>query len=349
MARGNESMLHFNKLMLNNNDLEAWQYFMMLLIIVTSAMLNGSVLIRNFRFRANLQRNCMLKYFLMCSLAISDLCQSTLGISLQLISFYHGFVPRLCQTSGFVIAFFAYASIITTILLNIESYIHICQPWVKEKITSSRLSIQAFCFCFAWLYALFWAAFPLVRWNDYSKVIMGACTINWDTENKPQRNFIILLFVFCIVVPFALMALSSIQNNKAIREMKRFAMQHFGAKSPAVHANLKAESTILKLTVIGASAFLIAWIPYSSFSLVRFFGLGMNSHKYSYMEKVSSLCAKLACISNPLIYAYSQKSFRKDMRRLLKVLLCAVSVKRRPRSVEDSGIKIKSRERASLN
>ena len=347
MVRGNESTLHVNNLMLGRNHLEAWQCFLMLLIIVTSAILNGSILIRNYRFRENFQRNCMLKYFLMCSLAVSDICQSTLGISLQLISLYHGFVPRLCQTSGFVIAFFAYSSITTTILLNIESYIHICQPWVKEKITSSRLTIQAFCFCFAWFYALFWAAFPLVHWNDYSKVIMGACTINWNTDNKSQRNFIILLFIFCIAVPFALMALSSIQNNKAIREMKRYAMQHFGEKSPAVHANLKAESTILKLTVIGASAFLIAWIPYSSFSLVRFFGLGINSHKYSTMEKVSSICAKLACISNPLIYAYSQKSFRKDMLRLLKVLPCAVSGRRRPRAVEDSGFEIKSREGVS--
>ena len=345
MVQSNESALHFNKVMFPSSKLETWQTCSILLIIITSLIWNGLVLLRNIYFRVKFARNYMIRCFLMCSLAIIDLCQSTIGYSLQIASLSHGFAPKLCQTSGFVISLFAYASIITIITINIESYIHICRPWVKQKITASRLSFQILCSCFAWLYALFWAVLPLVRWNDYSDVIMGACTINWDTTNHSHRSFIVCLFLFCIVIPFILLVVCSILNNKAIRKMKCYALKHFGARSPALIANIKAESTILRLTLIGAIAFLISWLPYSSFSLLRYFAIDVQSHWYSIMAKIASLCAKISCLCNPIVYAYSEKSFRKDVRKLLKGILCRLSLKERwNNSGEHVGIEMRVRE-----
>ena len=344
MAGGNESITHFNKAVLVVYRLDEFQKFSILFIIIVSLILNVSVLMRSFHFRATFGKNYSVKCFLMCSLAVSDLLESVIGYSLQLISFSFGFAPKLCQASGFTIAFFAYVSIITTITLNIESYIHICKPWIKEKITMSRMSFQIACSCFAWLYAFFWAVFPLVFWNDYSDIIMGACTINWETKNQSQKGYIISLFMFCIVIPFTLMVICSIQNNKAIRQMKFYAVKHFGANSPAVDANLRAESAILRLTLIGAFGFLIAWMPYSTLSLIRFFGVEMHSHWYVNIEKVSSLCAKISCILNPLIYAYSQRSFREDVLKLLKGIAHKVLLRNRYKSSLNTGFGIKLRE-----
>ena len=337
MVHVNESALNFNNVTLTSGNLATWQTCSILLTIIASFTLNGLVLLRNITFRAKFARSYMVRCFLMCNLATADLFQSTIGYSLQIISLSRGFAPKLCQASGFVISLFAYASIINTITISIESYIHICRPWIKQKITASRLSFQIFCSFFAWLYALFWAALPLVHWNDYSNVIMNACTINWNTKDHSQRSFIICLFLFCIVIPFVLLAVCSIQNNKEIRKMKNYALKHFGAKSPAVIANIKAESSILRLTLIGAIAFLISWLPYSSFSLLRFFGIDVQSQWYSIMEKVASLCAKLSCLCNPLIYAYSEKSFRGDARKMLKGILCRFSLKEKWKGDEHLG------------
>ena len=305
---------------------EGWYQMSVLFVILISVLLNATVLIRNFCIGKRYHRNYMLKCILMCNLAISDLLQSTIGYSIQLMSLYRSFKPKLCQYSGFFIAFFAYVSITTSITLNIETFIHICLPWVKERISGSRRSFQLFCICFSWFYALIWAAFPLIHWNDYSKFILGACTLDWDTESRSQRNYIILLFCFCIVVPCILMVVCSIKNNMAIRQMRNYAASHFGVDSPAVIANIKAEATILKLTVIGTSTFLLVWMPYSVFSLIRFSGVDIQASWYAWMGKLSSLCAKMSCITNPLVYAFSQRSFRADLKKMLSAMLCKVQL-----------------------
>ena len=320
-----------------SHSAEEWYKILIVVILLVSTSLNSLVLIRSILMGKECQRNYMIKCFLMCNLAVSDLCQSTIGYTVQLISLSYGFVPTLCQASGFIIAFFAYVSITISITLNIESCIHICLPWFKEKIVSSRRTFQAFCFIFSWAYAFFWAVFPLIRWNDYSHFILGACTLNWDSQDQAQRNYIILLFTFCIIVPFILTVICSFQSNKVIRQMRCYAEDHFGAKSAEVAANVRAESSILRLTLLGASAYMIVWMPYSAFSLIRFFGIDVKTNWYRRMGMVATLLAKTSSISNPLIYAFSQASFRKDIKRLFKGCFSSVmNVFAKQRSQEGS-------------
>ena len=300
----------------NKNFMATWYKVCIIILMILSLILNLAVVAQYFYFRKKFHRNVLFKRGLICSLACSDALQSSLGFSLQLSSMANGFRPTLCQASAFIVTLFAYASIFTIVILNIEKCIHICFPWLKIKMLASRSTCQAFFICFAWGYAIFWAIFPLFKWNDYSLFVFSSCTLNWDTDDKTHRDFVICIMVFCFILPFILSIVCNTLCKRTLQSMKRYARTHFGPHSAEVIQNAKAESKAAHIAWVMAMATLFAWTPYSVLALLRFCSTKFNSDVYETLGQISSIIAKSSCMLNPIIYAFEVKAFRQELRTM---------------------------------
>ena len=318
----NSSLAPFTQRTFESYGANIWYQIILSSLIVASTAMNTLVLVHYFYNRRNIERNLLIKKCLVASLAISDMLQSTIGYSLQLSSVSYQFHPKICQLSGFTIAFFAFASINHIVLISIESYVHICHPWLKQKLNLSRGAVEVIFIIIALIYAFFWAAYPLFRWNDFGTLIMNACTINWYTSDNAHKQFILGLFIMCIVVPIAVMTSCNILCQRTLHHMRIYAEEHFGTNSNATIENARAETKALQLGLIMAAAFCIAWLPYSVLGLTQVFGIPLSTNYLQTFGEFSSIAAKTSCILNPIIYTVCQKTFREDILKLLPKAWC---------------------------
>lgn len=296
-----------------------WYQIGLIVLIIASTSLNTLVLAHYFYSRRHIERNLLIKKCIVASLAISDMLQSTLGFSLQLSFIIYQVDVKICQYSAFGVTLCAFASINHIVLLSIDSYVHICHPWLKQRISLSRSVVEVIFIIIAWIYALFWTAYPLFRWNDYSYFFMDACTINWYTNDSTDKQFMLSIVFMCILVPIVVMTVCNILCQRTLRQMRMYAKEHFGPNSEATIENARAEIKVLKLGLIMGAAFLVAWAPYSLLGLMQYSGMQLSNEHLIMFGGFSSIAAKTSCILNPIIHTFTEKTFRGDVFGYLKV------------------------------
>ena len=323
---GNATFAPFRNRAFETLGSKTWYQVGLIALIIASTILNTLVLAHYFYSRRHIGRNLLIKKCLVASLAISDMLQSTLGYSLQLSFIMYQLDLKICQYSAFGVTLCAFASINHIVLLSIDSYVHICHPWLKQRINLSRNTVEVVFIIMAWIYAFFWAAYPLFRWNDYSLFLMNACTINWHTNDRTHKKFILGIFFMCILVPITVMTICNVSCQRTLRKMRKYAEQHFGPNAEATIENARAETKVLKLGLIMGAAFLVSWTPYSLLGLMHYFSIQFSSKHLIMFGGFSSFAAKTSCILNPIIHTLTQKTFRDDVFGYLKVccIFCCI-------------------------
>lgn len=72
----------------------------------------------------------------------------------------------------------------------------------------------------SWTYSLLWTVPPLLGWSSYGPEGAGiTCSVNWHSRDANNASYIICLFIFCLVIPFAIIVYSYGKLLCAVRQV----------------------------------------------------------------------------------------------------------------------------------
>uniref|UniRef100_A0A8C0Z7K0 Uncharacterized protein n=1 Tax=Cyanistes caeruleus TaxID=156563 RepID=A0A8C0Z7K0_CYACU len=78
----------------------------------------------------------------------------------------------------------------------------------------------------SWTYSLLWALSPLFGWSSYGPEGPGiTCSVNWHSKDANNASHIICLFIFCLVIPFAIIVCSCGKLLCAVRQVSQLSCE----------------------------------------------------------------------------------------------------------------------------
>ncbi|XP_056440761.1 teleost multiple tissue opsin b [Gadus chalcogrammus] len=272
-------------------------------VIGTLGFLNNFIVITLFcRYRTlRSPINCML-----VSISVSDLLVSVLGTPFSFAASAQGrwLIGRSgCVWYGFVNACLGIVSLIT---LAVLSYERLCTILGTAAADSRSYSPALLGICFSWLYAVAWTVPPLLGWSSYGPEGPGvSCSVDWRTQTANNVSYILCLFLFCLVLPFAVILYCYGRLLLAVRQVSRVSTP----------LSRRREQRVLLMVVTMVSCYLLCWLPYGVVALLSTFG--PRDAVGPVVSVVPSLLAKSSTVVNPIIYIFMNKQFYRFFRAFL--------------------------------
>uniref|UniRef100_H3B1A3 Opsin-5 n=2 Tax=Latimeria chalumnae TaxID=7897 RepID=H3B1A3_LATCH len=260
-----------------------------------SSVGNGCVLYMAYKRKTKLKP----PEIMTVNLAICDFGMSVGGKPLFIISCFSHRWPfgwegcRLYGCTGFL---FGCGSLTTMTVISLDRYLKICHleygTWLQRH--------HAFmCLVFIWLYAVFWAAMPLIGWGNYAPEPFGtSCTLDWRMAQASVlgQSFVMTIMLFCLLLPSALIIFSYVKIINKVRASTK-EVAHFDTRIQNHHA---LEIKLTKVAMLICTGFLFAWIPYAVVSVWSAFGKPDSVPLY--FSVVPTMLTKSAAMYNPIIY-----------------------------------------------
>ncbi|KAJ8383578.1 hypothetical protein AAFF_G00219580 [Aldrovandia affinis] len=258
--------------------------------------------------------------FFIVNLAISDLGMTVSLYPLAITSsIYHRWLygKTMCLIYAFCGVLFGVCSLTTLTVLSTVCCMKVCYPLYGNRFTHEHGRLLIAC---VWAYALVFACSPLAHWGEYGPEPYGtACCIDWTSSNRQAtaRSYTVALFVFCYIVPCAVIVSSYTQILATVRESRKAVEQHLSTQT---HMS-NIQTIIVKLSVAVCIGFFAAWSPYALVSMWAAFGRVEDIPPMAFA--VPAVFAKSSTLYNPVVYLLLKPNFRhivcKDFRRLQKV------------------------------
>ncbi|KAF2975790.1 hypothetical protein EK904_013011 [Melospiza melodia maxima] len=138
--------------------------------------------------------------------------------------------------------------IISLISLAVLSYERCCTMTRTAEPDTTNYRKAWAAIILSWTYSLLWTVPPLLGWSSYGPEGAGiTCSVNWHSRDANNASYIICLFIFCLVIPFAIIVYSYGKLLCAVRQAFRRAVK---PQSKQKHFS-EITSLTLKLNVIG--------------------------------------------------------------------------------------------------
>ncbi|KAJ8011142.1 hypothetical protein DPEC_G00055110 [Dallia pectoralis] len=208
-----------------------------------------------------------------------------------------------CVWYGFVNTLLGLVSLISLAVLSYERYCTMMGPTEADSTNYRKIALGI---TFSWVYSLGWTLPPLFGWSRYGPEGPGiTCSVDWSSENANSVSYIVCLFVFCLIVPFAVIVYCYGRLLHTIRQVSGInrAMSR------------KREQRVLFMVVVMVLVYLMCWLPYGVMSLLATFGHpGLVSPVASI---VPAVMAKVSTVVNPVIYIFMNKQFYRCFQALL--------------------------------
>uniref|UniRef100_A0A3P9AUW8 Opsin-5 n=1 Tax=Maylandia zebra TaxID=106582 RepID=A0A3P9AUW8_9CICH len=276
-------------------------------IALLSVMGNGLVLVICY-----LRRKKMVGSELLCvNLAVVDFLSCICFYPLAILSsFHHAWLGEniTCVYYGFGCYIFGLCGMFTITAISIIRYLKTCYTvWLKGT------NIRLLC-CAIWLVATVWSSFPLFGWGEYVPEPYGlSCTIAWQGYHTSAKDafYVICSFACFTLVPVLLIVVS---QCRILYKVSRFS---YLLSARGIRNNLRrAEKRLSMMFFCISLGFVIAWAPYA---VVSFLFIFHKEHRYMAPEGFvfPALFAKSSHIYNPFIYFYFNKTFQRELHRLL--------------------------------
>ncbi|XP_030810537.1 LOW QUALITY PROTEIN: pinopsin-like [Camarhynchus parvulus] len=249
---------------------------------------------------------------LLLNMALSDLLGCALGTPLGLAAgssssnnnntstapgaacAWHGFATALC-------------GIISLISLAVLSYERCCTMTRTAEPDTTNYRKAWAAIILSWTYSLLWTVPPLLGWSSYGPEGAGiTCSVNWHSRDANNASYIICLFIFCLVIPFAIIVYSYGKLLCAVRQVSSLS------RGPG----RGREQRVLLMVMVMVLCFLLCWLPYAAVALLATFGQpGLISPAASI---VPAILAKSSTVYNPIIYVFLNKQFYRCFVELLR-------------------------------
>ncbi|XP_066412976.1 opsin-3-like [Molothrus aeneus] len=122
---------------------------------------------------------------------------------------WHGFATALC-------------GIMSLISLAVLSYEGCCTMTRTAEPDTTNYRKAWAAIILSWTYSLLWTVPPLLGWSSYGPEGAGiTCSVNWHSRDANNASYIICLFIFCLVIPFAIIIYSYGKLLCAVRQFYR--------------------------------------------------------------------------------------------------------------------------------
>ncbi|KFO99740.1 Pinopsin, partial [Calypte anna] len=266
-------------------------------ILVSASLLNGLVIVVSIKYK---QLRSPLNYILV-NLAVADLLVTLCGSSISFsnnISGFFVFGRRMCELEGFMVSLTGIVGLWSLAILALERYVVVCRPLGEFQFQHHHALTGC---AFTWSWALLWTTPPLLGWSSYvPEGLRTSCGPNWYTGGSTNNSYILALFVTCFVMPLSLILFS--YTNLLLTLRAAVAQQRESDTTQ------RAEREVTRMVVTMVVAFLICWLPYTTFALVV--ATNRNISIQPALASLPSYFSKTATVYNPIIYVFMHKQFQ---------------------------------------
>uniref|UniRef100_A0A8B9BRP5 G-protein coupled receptors family 1 profile domain-containing protein n=1 Tax=Anser brachyrhynchus TaxID=132585 RepID=A0A8B9BRP5_9AVES len=275
-------------------------------VVVCASVVNGLVIVVSIRYK---KLRSPLNYILV-NLALADLLVTLCGSSVSLSNNINGFFVfgrRMCELEGFMVSLTGIVGLWSLAILALERYVVVCRPLGDFRF-QHRHAVGGCAFTWSW--SLLWTTPPLLGWSSYvPEGLRTSCGPNWYTGGSNNNSYILALFVACFVLPLGLILFSYTNLLVTLRAP--------AAQQKEANTTQQAEREVTRMVVVMVMAFLICWLPYTTFALVVATNKDISIQPA--LASLPSYFSKTATVYNPIIYVFMNKQFQSC---LLKMLCC---------------------------
>ncbi|NWZ23510.1 OPSP protein, partial [Asarcornis scutulata] len=275
-------------------------------VVVCASVMNGLVIVVSIRYK---KLRSPLNYILV-NLAVADLLVTLCGSSVSLSNNINGFFVfgrRMCELEGFMVSLTGIVGLWSLAILALERYVVVCRPLGDFRF-QHRHAVSGCAFTWSW--SLLWTTPPLLGWSSYvPEGLRTSCGPNWYTGGSNNNSYILALFVACFVLPLGLILFSYTNLLVTLRAA--------AAQQKEANTTQQAEREVTRMVVVMVMAFLICWLPYTTFALVVATNKDITIQPA--LASLPSYFSKTATVYNPIIYVFMNKQFQSC---LLKMLCC---------------------------
>lgn len=169
-----------------------------------------------------------------------------------------------------------------------------------------------------WIHSIFWAIAPQVGWGE---VIYDpkttTCRPNWGAKGVGNRVYVLGLAFFAFAVPVLGMVYCYCRIFSVARyHVKSIKKNSVNTSGSSAQDQRAMETKAMKTLLIVLGAFVISWLPYSVYSVVKMATKGSWKASSSTLNAVLTITTLNGCV-NPVIYAIRDQRFRNGMKRVL--------------------------------
>ncbi|XP_055889746.1 opsin-5-like [Biomphalaria glabrata] len=255
---------------------------------------------------------------LLISLAVCDLGVLLGGYPFTIISGYSQrwvFDDLTCKFAGFWTFFLSLTSMNTLVAVCVYRYIMICAPGKAFILTRS---FTLYVIIGTWFYGFFWTALPLMGWGSYGlEPFLISCSLDWANDNFSNVTYMVATILFCYILHVVVMISCYRKISKTVRELAerdRERCRRIVSFEDMVHLSKVADDQqVTKMCFLVVLVFVGIWTPYALVCAVHiFYSLPLAA------TALPTMCAKLGCMINPMVYFLSNKGFRNKTLRMLR-------------------------------
>jgi len=168
---------------------------------------------------------------------------------------------------------------------------------------------------FIYVYSAVWSLMPVFGIGGYEVEPFGlSCTLDWNAPDLSGRLYIILVSVFCVLLPTVVIFASHLA---IFCEIRRATGMRQG-KSVGKQGN-RAEMQFYRVSLGVCLGFLVAWLPYTFFSLYSV--VGDMSAVPLWLTPIPAIMAKSSIAYNPIIYVMLTRRYRMDFIIVIREIL----------------------------
>uniref|UniRef100_A0A4W3J055 Pinopsin-like n=1 Tax=Callorhinchus milii TaxID=7868 RepID=A0A4W3J055_CALMI len=276
-------------------------------VVILASFVNGLVIVVSIKYK---KLRSPLNYILV-NLAIADLLVTFFGSTVSFSNNINGYFvlgETVCQFEGFMVSLTGIVGLWSLAILAFERYIVICKPMGDFRFQQKHAVWGCL---FTWLWSLFWTLPPLFGWCSYvPEGLRTSCGPNWYTGGANNSSYVVALFITCFTLPLSLIIFSyaSLFVSVALQVAKQ---------QKESETTQRAEREVTRMVVMMVGAFLVCWLPYTSFAMVVAINKDIVIHPT--LASMPSYFSKTATVYNPVIYIFMNKQFRHC---LLSLMCC---------------------------
>ncbi|KAF1437219.1 Pinopsin, partial [Spheniscus demersus] len=224
--------------------------------VVSALVVNGLVIMVSIRYK---KLQSPLNYILV-NLAVADLlvtlCGSPVSFSNNINGFFM-FGKPMCELEAFMVSLTGIVGLWSLAILAFGQYIVVCRPLGDFRF-QHRHAVSGCASTWSW--SLLRTAPPLLGWSSYvPEGLRTSCGPNWYTGGS-NNSYILALFVICFMMPLSLILFSYTNLMMTLRAA--------AAQQQGMDMTQQAERGVTRMVIAMVVAFLICWLPYTTFALV---------------------------------------------------------------------------------
>ncbi|KAG8185434.1 hypothetical protein JTE90_022365 [Oedothorax gibbosus] len=229
----------------------------------------------------------------------------------------------MCKSVSYLQGVSVSASINTLVAISIDRFLAICFPLKCQMTTSIARKIIGIIWIFSMFITIPWGLyFELVQVHPTDEALY--CVERWPHQSSEKMYFFVANLGLCYVLPLSVITACYVGIWIKVRR-RNIPGETRGTNADAVIQ--KSKIKVVKMMVIVVATFALSWLPlYIIFTMVK---SGVTLEENSWSEEIFAVMIPIAqwlgslnSSTNPILYTFCNKKFRKGFLAIIKSRSC---------------------------